>query len=79
MLSVFRVLSKKEAGVNGNEDPPVPIPNTEVKLIHVEDTWLETARENRSMPVLNPEFHALGFFILYGDFSCKHLDFYYAL
>ena len=34
-------------GVDGNEDPPVPIPNTEVKLIHVEDTWLATARENR--------------------------------
>ena len=42
----------RRAGVNGNEDPPVPIPNTEVKLIHVEDTWLETARENRSMPAL---------------------------
>ena len=39
-------------GVYGNEVPPVPIPNTEVKLIHVEDTWLETARENRSMPAL---------------------------
>ena len=27
--------------------PPVPIPNTEVKLICAEDTWLVTARENR--------------------------------
>ena len=74
LLSVFRVLSKR-AGVNGNEDPPVPIPNTEVKLIRVENTWLETARENRSMPAQNPEF-ALGFLVFYGDFfSCKHLDF----
>ena len=29
---------------------PVPIPNTEVKLVGVQDTWLETARENRSLP-----------------------------
>ena len=30
------------AGVDDGEEPPVPIPNTEVKL-----TWLETACENR--------------------------------
>ena len=29
---------------------PVPIPNTVVKLIRAENTWLEAARENRSMP-----------------------------
>ena len=29
--------------------PPVPFPNTEVKLVCAENTWLETARENRSM------------------------------
>ena len=34
-------------GANGKEVPPVPIPNTEVKLFHVENTWLATARENR--------------------------------
>ena len=37
-------------GANGGEDPPVPIPNTEVKLTSVEDTWLATARENRAVP-----------------------------
>ena len=37
-------------GVNDDEGPPVPIPNTVVKLIRAEDTWLEAARENRSMP-----------------------------
>ena len=46
----FSGYSLKKAGVNGNEVPPVPIPNTEVKLIRVENTWLETAREDRSMP-----------------------------
>ena len=35
------------AGVDDGEDPPVPIPNTEVKLTGAEDSWLETACENR--------------------------------
>ena len=34
-------------GVDGGEDPPVHIPNTEVKLTSVDNTWLETAREDR--------------------------------
>ena len=37
-------------GVYYDEGPPVPIPNTVVKLIRAENTWLEAARENRSMP-----------------------------
>ena len=41
-----------KSGDNGEEDPPVPIPNTEVKLFSAEDTWRETAWENRSLPVL---------------------------
>ena len=39
-----------EAGVDDDEDPPVPIPNTEVKLMGAENTWLETAWEDRTMP-----------------------------
>ena len=35
--------------VFSNEGPPVPIPNTEVKLICADDTWREAAWENRSM------------------------------
>ena len=31
------------------EGPPVPIPNTEVKLCSAENTWLATARKNRSV------------------------------
>ena len=31
------------------EGPPVPIPNTEVKLCYGEDTCLETSRENSSL------------------------------
>ena len=33
------------AGVDDGEVPPVPIPNTEVKLTCAEDSWLETACE----------------------------------
>ena len=36
-------------------DPPVPIPNTEVKPHRAESTWLETAREDRSLPDSNFE------------------------
>ncbi len=38
-------------GVNGDEGPPVPIPNTVVKLISAENTWLEAAREDRTTPI----------------------------
>ena len=34
-------------GAVNAQDPPVPISNTEVKLSRAEDTWLETAWENR--------------------------------
>ena len=38
------------SGDNGVEVPPVPIPNTEVKLNSAESTWLDTAWEDRSSP-----------------------------
>ena len=37
-------------GIDSDEGTPVPIPNTEVKLMSAENTWLETAREDRAMP-----------------------------
>ena len=37
-------------GVDYDEDPPVPIPNTVVKLVRAENTWRAASRENRSMP-----------------------------
>ena len=50
--SVLRVHPQKKetVGVDDGEVPPVPIPNTEVKLTRAEDSWLETACENRYMP-----------------------------
>ena len=41
---------ESEVGVTNAEGPPVPIPNTEVKLCSGEDTLRETVRENSSMP-----------------------------
>ena len=37
-------------GVFNAEGPPVPIPNTEVKLCSAENTCRATGRENKSMP-----------------------------
>ena len=31
---------------------PVPIPNTAVKHLSADNTWLETARESKSLPDL---------------------------
>ena len=42
-----KVYTSKEVGVDDAEAPPVPMPNTEVKLCRAEDTWREAARENR--------------------------------
>ena len=40
------------AGGYCTEAPPVPIPNTAVKLSCAEDTWREAAWENRALPAL---------------------------
>ena len=43
-------LSGRQVGDINAEGPPVPIPNTEVKLCSAENTYLATDRENRSLP-----------------------------
>ena len=43
-------LTSKIVGVDDAEGPPVPIPNTEVKLSGAEDSALATMCENREMP-----------------------------
>ena len=43
-------LSGQGVGDINAEGPPVPIPNTEVKLCSAENTYLATDRENRSLP-----------------------------
>ena len=41
---------QKISGDNSERDPPVPIPNTEVKPLSADGTWLATARESRTSP-----------------------------
>ena len=46
----------KIATISGGNDervPPVPIPNTAVKPLSADGTWLDTARESRSPPDSN--------------------------
>ena len=40
------------SGGNGKRDPPVLIPNTEVKPLRADGTWLDTARETMAPPDL---------------------------
>ena len=47
MLGLGYSAKHSMAGADNVEGPPVPIPNTEVKLDCAEDTWLETTWENR--------------------------------
>ena len=46
----------KLIGVDDAEGPPVPIPNTEVKLCGAENSALATRCENREMPILVASF-----------------------
>ena len=50
LCSILRILKDPIVGAYGDEVTPVPIPNTEVKLIRVENTWLATAWEDRTVP-----------------------------
>ena len=45
-------------GVDDVEGPPVPMPNTEVKLNGAEDTWMVTSRKNRKMPTQTKSDHS---------------------
>ena len=53
-----------KVGVDCDEVPPVPIPNTVVKLIRAENTWRAASRENRSMPAQRSSFTELRCFLI---------------
>ena len=59
--SVNNDLLRKEVSVTNAEGPPVPIPNTEVKLCSGENTLRATARENNSMLTLDRESREICF------------------
>ena len=56
-------------GVNGDEGTPVPIPNTVVKLVYGDNTWLATAREDNSTPTSKAATKVAAF--CFNHFSCE--------
>ena len=46
-IITFVADKRHKVGADCGEGPPVPIPNTEVKLTCAEDTWRAAARENK--------------------------------
>ena len=44
------ILNHNPSGDDGGGDPPVPIPNTEVKPSSADGTWGESPRESRTLP-----------------------------
>ena len=45
--------------------PPVPIPNTVVKHLNVESTWVETPWEDRKLPVKQKALMHMGAFFVW--------------
>ena len=56
-------------GVNGDEGTPVPIPNTAVKLVYGDNTWLATAREDNSTPTSKAATKVAAFSFFCRDFA----------
>ena len=51
--AVLKARKRKHSGSDGVRDPPVPIPNTEVKPHFAEGNWLDTDGEIRTPPDSN--------------------------
>ena len=49
--------------VTGDEGTPVPIPNTVVKLVYGDNTWLATAREDNTTRTLKKRLCKTGLFV----------------
>ena len=60
--------------VNGDEGTPVPIPNTVVKLIYGDNTWLATAREDNSTRTSKQQLRLL-LFLYPGGFMFSYILF----
>ena len=61
----FEGTNPTKCGGDSKEDPPVPMPNTEVKLLNADGTWRATARESRKLPqyTRKTEAYCFGFFV----------------
>ena len=63
-LCIFECAIEKQytkiSGDNNEEEIPVPMPNTEVKLLSAEDTYELPCWENRKSPDFFMPFYSLG-------------------
>ena len=66
-------------GVNGDEGTPVPIPNTVVKLVYGDNTWLATAREDNSTPTSKQQRKLLLFLLRVDTYGFYPLNSYFPL
>ena len=49
----MKAQTEEICGDYSGEDTPVPIPNTEVKLLSADDTWRATSRESKTLPLIS--------------------------
>ena len=63
----------QEVSVHNAQGPPVPIPNTEVKLCSAENTRREAVREDRTKPTQEPDPKRSGFILSSIAQSVEHL------
>ena len=63
----------QEVSVHNAQGPPVPIPNTEVKLCGAENTRREAVREDRTKPTQEPDPKRSGFILSSIAQSVEHL------
>ncbi len=67
----YAVVSVQEtlnhSGGNGERDPPVLIPNTEVKPLSADGTWLDTTWESRTLPDPLRQAFRLSFLLQFFD------------
>ena len=64
----------KISGDNYGEDPPVSMPNTVVKLPDADDSALEAARENMSLPGLKKtDTDEVSVFLCFDTFDIREI------
>ena len=61
----FGLRGRLISGDYSEEDPPVPISNTVVKLLSADDTWRAAAWESRTSPVLSESSSEKDCFLLF--------------
>ena len=64
-MSVQGKETLNHSGDNGGRDPPVLIPNTEVKPACADGTWLDTTWESRTLPVPIKEDSKISYLLFY--------------